>query len=147
MTHMLAPAATTVLMLLTTASIVARAQENPDDYKALDLGPYEHVYPPPPDGTALLDSRPGNCTPGSGPGGQRCPLYFTYMSSLSGGFVSGGSIPGVQIALDQINDDPSMLPGYTLHYIFSDSKVSRADLFLFTTYILIIIILYSAIDL
>ena len=115
-----ATATATVLLLLSTASIVAWAQENPDDYLALDLGPYEHVYPPPGDTAALLDSRPGNCTPD---GERRCPLYFTYMSSLSGGFASGGSIPGVQIALDQINEDPSMLPGYTLHYIFSDSQV------------------------
>ncbi len=36
-------------------------------------------------------------------------------------------VPGVQVALDQINSDPTMLPGYTLHYTLVDSKVIFTD--------------------
>ncbi len=32
-------------------------------------------------------------------------------------------VPGVEVALDQINSDPTMLPGYTLHYTLVDSQV------------------------
>ncbi len=52
-------------------------------------------------------------------------LYFGLMQSVTGDFSVGAAIPGVQVALDQINEDPDMLPGYTLHYTLSDSKVSQ----------------------
>ena len=45
------------------------------------------------------------------------------MLAFSGGFVSAPIAPGVQIALNLINEDESLLPGYTLHYTFSDSEV------------------------
>ena len=32
-------------------------------------------------------------------------------------------IPAVEVALDQINADPNMLPGYSLHYTLKDSQV------------------------
>ena len=51
------------------------------------------------------------------------PLYFGLMMSFGGDYTSSGGVPGVQVALDQINDDPTMLPGYTLHYILTDSQV------------------------
>ncbi len=59
----------------------------------------------------------------SGNGTQH--LYFGLMQSFEGGFSASGGIPGVQVALDQINADPAMLPGYTLHYTLSDSQVSH----------------------
>lgn len=45
------------------------------------------------------------------------------MLSFGGGFASAAAIPGVQIALDLINEDEYLLPGYTLHYSISDSQV------------------------
>ena len=55
----------------------------------------------------------------------RTPLYFGLMQSFSDANYDGsGVIPGVDVALDQINDDPTLLPGYTLHYILTDSKVN-----------------------
>ena len=45
------------------------------------------------------------------------------MLSFGGGFASVAAVPGVQIALDLINANPHLLPGYTLHYSLSDSQV------------------------
>ena len=50
-------------------------------------------------------------------------LYFALMMSFGGDFRSSGAIPGVQVALDQINSDPTLLPGYQLHYTLTDSQV------------------------
>ena len=52
------------------------------------------------------------------------PLYFGLMQSFGGSFDGTRNYLGVQVALDQINNDSTMLPGYTLHYTRSDSKVS-----------------------
>ena len=68
---------------------------------------YFHVYPP----VQQNDTR--------------TPLYFGFITSFSGDFVSSGSVPGVQVALDQINSNPSLLPGYTLHYTLTDSQVNH----------------------
>ncbi len=57
----------------------------------------------------------------------RTPLYFALSQSLGGPlslFDGSGSVAGVKVALDRINSDPFLLPGYTLHYTFTDSKVS-----------------------
>ena len=54
----------------------------------------------------------------------REPLYFAFMQSFSGGYVSSGGIPGVMVALDEINANSSILPGYTLHYTLSDNAVN-----------------------
>ncbi len=51
-------------------------------------------------------------------------LYFGLMQSFGGGYDGRANVLGVQVALDQINNDSSMLPGYTLHYTLSDSQVS-----------------------
>ena len=53
------------------------------------------------------------------------PLFIALMLSFGGGFNSSHMIPGVQLALDRINQDPLMLPGYTLHYTLTDSQVRR----------------------
>jgi len=50
-------------------------------------------------------------------------LYFALMMSFGGDFKTSGAIPGVQAALDQINRDPTLLPGYQLHYTLTDSQV------------------------
>ena len=50
-------------------------------------------------------------------------LYFALMMSFGGDFRSSGAVPGVQVALDQINSDPTLLPGYQLHYTLTDSQV------------------------
>ena len=52
------------------------------------------------------------------------PLYFGLMLSLSGDQQSTGALAGVQAALDNINSRDDLLPGYSLHYTLTDSKVS-----------------------
>ena len=65
--------------------------------------------------------------PGTNPSGETSvgikSLYFALMMSFGGDFRSSGTIPGVQVALDQINSDPTLLPGYQLHYTLTDSQV------------------------
>ena len=55
---------------------------------------------------------------------NKCPLFFSFLISFGGIYKSNGGLPGVQIALDEINRDESILPGYTLHYTLHDSNVS-----------------------
>ena len=55
---------------------------------------------------------------------DRTSLYFALVLSSGGQLASFGVIPGVQIALDYINSQPSILPGYTLHYTLTDSQVN-----------------------
>ena len=53
------------------------------------------------------------------------PLYFGLIMSFPGGeFDSSGAIAGVRVALDRINNDPMLLPDYTLHYTLTNSSVS-----------------------
>ena len=68
-------------------------------------GPYLQIYPP-------VNESDG-----------RTPLYFALMLSFGGDFTSIGALPGVQIALDYINSQPSILSGYSLHYTLTDSQV------------------------
>ena len=53
------------------------------------------------------------------------PLYFGLMLSLRDDDLSG-ALAGVQAALDEVNDRDDLLPGYSLHYTLTDSKVSVA---------------------
>ena len=55
-------------------------------------------------------------------GGLR-PLVFGLIMSFGGNIDSSGAVPGVRVALDRINSDSSLLPGYYLHYALSDSQV------------------------
>ena len=55
---------------------------------------------------------------------ETTPLYFALMQSFSGGYVSAGGIPGLMVALDEINSNSTVLPGYSLHYTLSDNAVS-----------------------
>ena len=50
-------------------------------------------------------------------------LYVAVMQSFSGGWVSAGGVPAIQLALDDINANDSVLPGYTLRYELTDTKV------------------------
>lgn len=59
------------------------------------------------------------------PNASTTPLYFGLMMSFGGSFRSVGTVPGIQVALDQVNSDPSLLPGYSLHFILTDSQVCR----------------------
>ena len=52
-------------------------------------------------------------------------LYFGLMLSLSGDDESSGALAGVQAALDEINSRDDLLPGYSLHYPLTDSKVKK----------------------
>jgi len=67
--------------------------------------PYLQVYPP-------VNENDGST-----------PLYFALVLSSGGQYTSIGALPGVQIALDYINSQPDILPGYSLHYTLTDSQV------------------------
>ena len=85
------------------------------------------------DNESLVDSSPSpwpyyrQVYPGTDPSGETSlelkSLYFALMMSFGGDFRTSGTIPGVQVALDQINSDPTLLPGYQLHYTLTDSQV------------------------
>ena len=51
------------------------------------------------------------------------PIYIALIMSFGGAFNSSGTLPGVQVALDLINSEPNLLPGYSLHYTATDSQV------------------------
>lgn len=59
-------------------------------------------------------------------------LYFGLMQSFGGTYNSLGSIPGVELALDNINKDKTILNGYTLHYVLRDSFVSQHVVYYFS---------------
>ena len=76
---------------------------NPEDYL--------EVYPDPRDPDVLKG---------------RTPLYFALIQSLGGPQGESdfsGTVAGVKIALDRINENKSLLPGYTLHYTLGNSQV------------------------
>ena len=73
--------------------------------------PYLQVYPPVNESD---DSAP-----------VRAPLYFALVLSSGGQYTSIGALPAVQVALDYVNSQPDILPGYSLHYTLSDSQVMR----------------------
>jgi hypothetical protein len=54
---------------------------------------------------------------------DRTPIVFGLIVSFGGSFNSSGAVPGVRVALDQINNSTDLLPGYSLHYALSDSQV------------------------
>ena len=56
---------------------------------------------------------------------EKILLNFSYVTSKTGGFVSSGSIPVVDLALEQINNRTDILSNYALNYTaILDSKVS-----------------------
>lgn len=58
-------------------------------------------------------------------GGQKTPLFFSYITTKTGSFLASGAIPVVDLALEQINNRTDILPNYTLGYTnILDSKVN-----------------------
>ena len=56
---------------------------------------------------------------------NKSKLYFSFITSLTGDFVASGGIAAVDIALDQINSSPNILPNHILGYTaILDSNVS-----------------------
>ena len=91
-----------VILLLSQLCLATSSIDyNPEDYL--------EVYPDPTDPEVLRG---------------RTPLYFALIQSLGGELDGSGSVAGVKVALDRINNDSSLLPGYTLHYTLTDSQVS-----------------------
>ena len=54
------------------------------------------------------------------------PLYFALVLSSGGEYTSIDALPAVQVALDYINSQPDILPGYSLHYTLADSQVMHS---------------------
>ena len=97
-----------VVLLLTTQICLLYGDQSvctvtDEDSRPLCDGEVFHVYPPVTN--------------------ESTSLYFAFMQSFSGGYISSGGIPGVMVALDEINANSSVLPGYTLHYALSDNAV------------------------
>ena len=71
------------------------------------LGPYKEIYP-----YVDITRDQQSCVPDPTAGANgTCPLYIALMMSFGGDFVSSGVIPGVQLAINQINSE-SGLQGY-----------------------------------
>ena len=99
-----------LVLVLISVHVVQSLSYDPDDYL--------EVYPDPRDPEVLKG---------------RTPLHFALIQSLGGQysqFDASGSLAGVKVALDWINNDSSLLPGYTLHYTVANSQVTL-ELFIF----------------
>ena len=103
------PAVATLLVLLTTTCILGKAQE------FLDQAEIDRIQ----DIIANNEHYPALPTEQS----AKKALVFGLIMSFGGTLDSSGAVPGVRVALDRINNDTSLLPGYTLHYALSDSRV------------------------
>ena len=57
-------------------------------------------------------------------------LYFSFTTAHSTGYSALGAVPAIDLALQRINDEPSILPGYNLSYAMNvgNSLVSFASL-------------------
>ena len=110
-------AAILFILLCCIAFPSVRAQESKYNYgEHFNFGAYMHVYPP-----VDISQDVHSCIPNET---VTCPLFVAVILSFGSAFNSSGSLLGIQIALDQINEDPSILPGYKLHYLLKDSQVS-----------------------
>ena len=58
-------------------------------------------------------------------GSGRTPLYFSLIQSFSGQYISAYSLPGLEMALDFINGDDTLLPGYSLHFVLTEAAVNH----------------------
>ena len=43
-------------------------------------------------------------------------IYIAFMTAFSGSFVSSGAIPAVDLAIERVNQNSSLLKGYVLNY-------------------------------
>ena len=57
----------------------------------------------------------------------RTPLYFALLQSFGGDYDGSGSVAGLQVALDRINNDSTLLSGYSLHYTLTDTQVRHGS--------------------
>ena len=56
---------------------------------------------------------------------DKIPLYFSFITTKTGGFIASGAIPVIDKALEQINNRSDILQNYTLQYTkILDSNVS-----------------------
>ena len=54
----------------------------------------------------------------------RKTIHFAFMTTFSGSFVSSGTIPAVDLAIERVNNDSSLLQNYELNYTMAiDTKV------------------------
>ena len=61
---------------------------------------------------------------------EKIQLYFSYITTKTGSFVTAGAIPAVDLALKLINDRTDILPNYTLNYTeILDSRVDLPNLY------------------
>ena len=59
---------------------------------------------------------------------DKIPLYFSFITSKTGNFISSGAIPIIDKALEQINNRLDILENYTLQYTtILDSNVSDGN--------------------
>ena len=117
--HFIASAPIDLLLISVFATLritVQPAVAAKDDNNG-DFGPYLEVYPP-----VNLSQNQFDCVPRPSEN-RTCPLYIALTMSFGHEYVSSGVIPSVQYALDQINADPGLLPGYSFHYTLTDSQV------------------------
>jgi gamma-aminobutyric acid type B receptor len=75
--------------------------------------------------SSIIDSLTDVIYPPVSDGDGRTPLYFSLIQSFTGQYISANSVPGLQMALDFINDNETLLPGYRLHYVFTDAACDR----------------------
>lgn len=96
---------------------VLSQEDSADLSSSYNVATYKHIYPP-----ANISVDQQSCSPDPA-AGRTCPLFVALLMSFGGAYTSSGVVPALQVALDQINADSSMLPGYTLHYTLKDSQV------------------------
>ena len=108
-----------LISIATTLSVNVQPAVADGNGDKFDHVPYLEVYPPVDISRSQL-----NCTPQpADDNGTACSLYIALMMSFGGEYDGSGVIASVQYALDQINDDPYLLPGYSLHYTLTDTQV------------------------
>ncbi|XP_072047142.1 gamma-aminobutyric acid type B receptor subunit 1-like [Amphiura filiformis] len=57
-------------------------------------------------------------------GETKIPLYIGGLLPFSGGWDGSGLVPGIDLALEQINNRDDMLPGYDLRIVWNDTQCS-----------------------
>ena len=108
--------ATLLVLLVLTCSLRGNAQE------FLDREEIDRIQ------RVIENNQHYPALPNRGEQSANNALVFGLIMSFGGNIDSSGAVPGVRVALDRINNDSSLLPGYTLHYALSDSRVSQVSL-------------------
>ena len=55
-------------------------------------------------------------------------LYIAFITSFGGQYVSSGTVPAVEMALEEINNRSDVLPNYKLSLFVGDSQVAVANI-------------------